>query len=115
MAEVGGVREVIQNLDRWQDELLRRARQTADEIAIYLESYAKSHHRWKPVTGATDVSTQGTWEELRGEVFRVVLSAGMDYDVFLELARGGRWAWLWPAIEENRDQIMQMWQRGLEF
>lgn len=108
-----GVKEVQANLEAYRKQVYQKAENAAGKIAALLEGYAKSHHPWKPQTGATDVSTVGTWEQVGEEVFRVVLSAGMEYDVFLESARQGRWAWLWPAVDENRDEIKRIWVEEL--
>ena len=75
------------------------------EIAALLESYAKANHPWKDDTGATATSIRGFISEVTPITITATLSAGMEYDVFLELARDGKWAWLWPAIEANMDTI----------
>jgi hypothetical protein len=101
-----GLDEVERNLEKWyHDGIMRKAAQVMEEIAAILEGYAKTHHEWHPDTGATDVSTRGFIAEVTPKMITAVLSAGMSYDVFLELARDGKWAWLWPAIEENMDLI----------
>lgn len=101
-----GQEEVLRNLDHWyHDGILKQAATAMEEIAALLEGHAKSNHPWKPDTGATDVSTKGFIAEATPLVITAVLTAGMSYDVFLELARDGKWAWLWPAIEANMDEI----------
>ncbi len=101
-----GVDEVQRNLDRWyHDDLLQNAVVVMEEIAALLEGYAKSNHEWQPQTGNTDTSTRGFISEVTPQVITAVLTAGMGYDVFLELARNGQWAWLWPAVEANKDVI----------
>ena len=97
--------DVIRNLEAWYGDIIRRAHQAMEEITAILEDYAKSHHKWKPDTGATDVSTRGFIAEVTPAVITAVLTAGMEYDIFLELAREGKWSWLWPAIEANKDVI----------
>jgi len=102
-----GQDQVNRNLDKWYQGTLRNAVQAMEEIAAILEGYAKSNHPWKPDTGNTDVSTHGFIAEATPLVINAVLTAGMEYDVFLELARDGKWAWLWPAVEANLDTIKQ--------
>lgn len=105
---LGGQAEVERNLEKWfNDGILRKCAQVMEEIAAILEGYAKSNHSWQPQTGATDTSTRGFISEVTPKVIEVTLTAGMSYDVFLELARDGKWAWLWPAIEANLDKIKQ--------
>jgi hypothetical protein len=36
------------------------------------------------------------------------LQADMDAGLWLELARDGRWAWLWPAIVNHWDEIAEL-------
>lgn len=87
----------------------------AAEIAHTLEQYALNNHPWEIRSGETNETTRGRVVEFSAEVVRITLSAGMDYDVFLELARDGKWAWLWPAVMANVDTIKQIlvkWLRG---
>jgi hypothetical protein len=101
-----GDAEVLEKLQRWYaDGIRKKARIAMENISAILEGYAKTHHPWTPRTGATDASTVGTIDEVTERMIGVVLTAGMNYDVFLELAREGRWAWLWPAIEANLETI----------
>lgn len=100
-----GLDQVQANLDRYYTGTLRRAAEAMEEIAVILEGYAKSHHPWKDDTGNTTNSIRGFIAEATPMTITAVLSAGMEYDVFLELAHDGKWAWLWPAIESNLDTI----------
>jgi hypothetical protein len=76
-----------------------------EEIADHLAEYAKSNHPWESETGATEGSVRGFVEEAGPGVITAVISAGGGYDAFLELARSGKWSWLWPAVEANKDYI----------
>jgi hypothetical protein len=107
-AEVNGIDTVVGNLEIFAESLRQRAWEAADEIGFLLESYAKGDHPWKPETGATDASTRHDVVDAGGDIIEIYLSAGMDYDVFLELARGGKWAWLWPSVEANKDNIQKI-------
>lgn len=105
--QVEGLSVVLDHLELYAEGLKASALIAAGEIAAVLEGYAKSHHPWKPKTGATDASTTGTVID-GNDVIDIYIAAGMDYDVFLELAHEGKWAWLWPAIEANLERIMQI-------
>lgn len=102
---VEGLDGILRNLDAYHARMLQAAKDASGEIAGVLEASAKMNHPWMRDTGMTDATTLGTWEQTSEFIFTIVLSAGMDYDVFLELARGGKWAWLWKAMEANRDKI----------
>jgi hypothetical protein len=60
MSDLRGVEQVQRNLEKWQRDVEKRVKRVADEIAVLLEGYAKTHHAWQPQTGATDVSTKGS-------------------------------------------------------
>ena len=109
----GGFDEVERNLDKLEADLRRRAARAMDEVGIHLANYAKTHHLWTPRTGATDVSTVGGLYEETQEYVRAVLSAGMTYNVFLELARSGRWSWLKPAVDANHSTILRIIERHM--
>ncbi len=99
-----GLDQIEQNLDRLQEQIRKKVERAANEIAALLKGYAKTHHAWIPRTGNTDVSTKGTVEAAE-DIITIYLSAGMEYDVFLELAREGKWSWLFPAVEAYEDVI----------
>ena len=107
-----GLEGVVRNLRDLERRMLRQTEEAAGEIAALLADYAKTHHDWRPVTGATDVSTVGSWERVREDLIRIVLSAGREYDVMLELARGGKWAWLRSAMEANLSDIQRILARS---
>ena len=96
-----GLDQVQRNLDLYYQGTLRKAAVAMEEIAKLLEGYAKVNHPWKDQTTNTATSIEGFISEATPLTITATLSAGMEYDVFLELARGGKWAWLWPAIEAN--------------
>lgn len=111
--EIRGLSEVIGNLDRFQAAFYQRTVDAADEIARALETYAKNNHLWKDRSGFTTQSTRGEVAEAARDYVMVALSAGMDYDVFLELAREGKYAWLMPAMLECRPLMEQILARRL--
>lgn len=100
-----GLNQVQANLDKYYTGVLAKAAVAMQEIAALLEGYAKSHHPWHDKSGNTSTSIAGFISEVTPLVITATLSAGMEYDVFLELARDGKWAWLWPALEANTDAI----------
>lgn len=130
-----GIEDVVANLARYEIEQRMRLRLACEEVAQLLERYAIMNHPWNVFTGATNVTTKGTWAEVAGDLYEVVLSAGMWYDVYLELAGptrgdyarhsaslphnslqefgGGKYAWLWPAISANQREIINTFARHL--
>jgi hypothetical protein len=105
---VKGVAEVAGNLLKLQARVELAMRSAAGEIASLLQGDARANHTWKPQTGNTDNSTLGQVVSVAAESIVVALSAGMSYDVFLELARNGQYAWLLPCILRNRTRILEI-------
>lgn len=133
--EWSGIEEVLGNLARYEADQRARLRVACEEVAQLLERYAIMNHPWTVRTQATNVTTKGTWEELPNDLYEVVLSAGMWYNPYLELAgpnRGdyhrhegtlphmglsnmgnGKWAWLWPAFVANHQAVIDTFVRHL--
>jgi len=109
-----GMEEVKRNLRRLADEMMERARQAADEIATLLESWAKTNAPFKDRTGNLRQSIAGSWAQVGRDILRVVLSAGMEYAVFVELLHQGRYAYLWPAVAANQERILHIWHTRLK-
>ena len=103
---VTGLADIEDGFERYLQETFRRCALACADIARLLQNYAIANHPWQNQTWATTLTTLGSWEQVADAVFEIALSAGMAYDVFLELARDGRWAWLWPAVEANQREIM---------
>lgn len=113
MATVEGLDRVLGNLHRYEAETIQKAADAAGEIAELLEAYAKTNAPFTDRTGNLRASIDGTWSQVRGDVFRVVLSAGMEYAQFVELLHNGKYSYLWPAMNANLDRIHDIWQRRL--
>lgn len=106
--------EVKRNLEHAHREMVQRAGDAAGEIADLLESYAKANAPFRDRTANLRQSIDGTWAQIGRDVFRVVLSAGMEYAAFVELLHQGRYAYLWPAVMSNETRIMEIWRKRLE-
>jgi hypothetical protein len=113
MSGFTGVEEVLDRLDAWEIRVQERAYATAEAIGNLLVEYARTHHFWQSRTGATDASTQAE-VLLKGDLLEVVLTVGTDYARFLELARNGRWAWLWEAVSQNEGAIRSLLSDSLQ-
>ena len=101
-----GVETVQLRLDEIVKRLQENANMAMEEVMAALAGWAKTEHSYTDRTGNTTNSIQGEIAEASALIVRGVLSAGMDYDVFLELARDGKWAFLWPVIERHKDDIL---------
>lgn len=112
MSLLNDLTRALDRLDDWELGIRQGCEAAADAIAEMLTAYAKANHPWASRTGAMEASTVAA-VELRGEVLTLVLEAGTDYAQFLELARGGRWAWLWEAVSANEEAIRGLLERFL--
>jgi hypothetical protein len=132
---VSGIDRVQANLDKWYQGELRKIALAMGEICALLENYAKTHHGntprseatvypgagvkrtrpggegWGDVTGNLTNSIHSYIAEVTPLVIEGVLTANMNYAVFVELARDGKWSWLWPAVEECKDDIEAILKR----
>lgn len=104
---------VMRNLAVAVQSMQEAMHDAAVEIAQILQTYAKSHHLWQPVTGQTDATTTAQIVEETERHILIALSAETPWAQFLELARQGRFAWLWPAVEANRNLVMEIFRRHL--
>lgn len=112
--DVSGVEACIDGLEAAVEGMRRQAESAAKAIAALLEAYAKQNHLWRNKTGQTQATTKGFIAEASDELVVIALTTATDYSTFLELARGGRWSWLWPAIDANREEIMRILRRHLQ-
>ncbi len=82
----------------------------ANTAAKRLEAEAKRDAPWTDRTSNARNSIQGTagWD---GDVLKVILSGGMHYSVYLELAHEKRFATLKPTIDKNAPNILQGYQK----
>ncbi|BDI27990.1 hypothetical protein CCAX7_000410 [Capsulimonas corticalis] len=105
---VEGADTVIGNLAKWIEERQKLAELAMNEVMAALEGWAKSEHAYTDRTANTTNSIRGEVAEATAEIVRGVLSAGMDYDIFLELAHDGKWAFLWPVIIRHEQDILNI-------
>ena len=134
-----GLDQVERNLDIWyKDGIMRRCREAMEEICVLLEGHAKTDHGdqprdagyvypgggvkrfreagtgWGDVTGQTTQSTRAFITNVSPRFIDAVLTSNTPQAVFLELARDGKWAWLWPAIESKLPEIKAILKRIVE-
>jgi hypothetical protein len=111
---ISGMNEVFAGLDGYLEQFEDGVLEAAEVIATVLQEYAKTHHLWQPRTGDTTRSTRGRVAMQTREYVLISLTAGMDYDVMLELARNGKWAWLYPAVMALREEIVRIMGQRVE-
>lgn len=78
------------------------------KAAEMIAEHAKTHHKYTRRSGDTEESTVGGMHQRTADKLIAVVSAGMDYDVFLEKARNGTWAFIWPAVMDKKDDVLRI-------
>ena len=111
--EITGISEMAAQIGLMREQIEKAVERASIQIAGVLEAYAKGNHPWEVDTGNTNQSTIGTSVQIEPLIYEAILSAGMDYDVDLELAKNGRFAWLWPAILANQEQIQNIFSEEM--
>lgn len=103
--KITGVAEVNANLQKAVEKMRQAAETAMQEVAELLQEYARANHPWQNQSGQTEATTQAGITELSADLIRVTLSTETDYSKFLELARDGTWAWLWPMLVACEEAI----------
>jgi hypothetical protein len=74
-------------------------------FASRLEGYAKTHAPWTDRTGHARQSLTGKCIPTAAAVV-IVLAGLADYQIWLEIAHGGRWAIILPTIDAHLGEIV---------
>ena len=99
---------VIDGLELYVEGLKKNIEWAADVIAEKLTYYTRNTHPWVDDTWRTRQTTEATVVKDSDDLTLIILHSGMSYDVFLELAHDGKWAYLLPAIEANKGFILSV-------
>lgn len=84
------------------------------QYASDLQSYAQRNARWTNRTGEARRRLRGSYQSVHNG-YRLVLSHGVDYGIWLELAHEKRFAIINETIETvGQQQIMPNWQKFLD-
>jgi len=114
---------LIRNLERYKNAVLDALHKLAQYLVILLEGYAKENASWTdrtsnarqslaayiddqvPSTFSADEAIAYVGEKLADEMVAIYLSHGMSYGIDLETRFAGRYAIIWPTIEEHLPEI----------
>lgn len=98
-----------QMAQKYTQAIFQSGRRIAYEQAAEMEAYAKTNAPWQDRTGAARASLSATVEET-GPIGTIVLSHGVDYGIWLEVANGGRFAIIAPTIDAFGPRTMRSLQ-----
>lgn len=99
-----------QMAQKYTQAIFQSGRRVAHTRAREMEAYAKANAPWQDRTGAARAGLTATVEET-GPIGTIVLSHGVSYGIWLEIANGGRFAIIAPTIDVFAPQIMRDLQR----
>lgn len=91
--------KVIANMVLFKDKFTAALVLLCDNGAQKMEGYAKEHRPWKDRTGDARRRLKGSWEPTN-EGYRIKISHGVRYGVWLEFCHERRYAILKPTIEK---------------
>lgn len=74
-------------------------RRLADRRSPEIEAWMKVNAPWTDRTGNARQTLGAEVNDLAGGAVEILMSHGMDYGIFLELAHAGNWAIIGPAID----------------
>ena len=101
---------MLRGLDAYQQKTAYAINAAAKVGAAQMERDAQTHYPWTPRSGRAHQGIRGTVQE-RGFGARITLSGNVYYMVYLELARGKKWAILWPTIRKMGPEVLRALNR----
>ena len=88
------------DIDGYARQLTTGAARVGDAVALSMEADAKTNRPWKDDTGAARAGLRGNSQRV-GDHIRITIAHTVQYGPVLELARGGRYAVLYPTVERH--------------
>ena len=77
-------------------------------ISQLLQNSARDSAPWIDRTGNARAGLRGEVDQVSQYVVEVYLVHSMDYGKWLELSRGGKYAVIWPTIQQHAPQIKRI-------
>ncbi len=103
-----GVDTMQQRVVDYGEAVKLAVRRIAEYWAAVFEAYAKENAPWTDRTGNARQGLYATVVELAEDTVAVYLSHTMDYGKWLELSVAGKWAIIWPTIEQHIPAVEKM-------
>lgn len=105
--------EVYEKLDQLKIKAPQAMTALADVGAKKMEAYAKINARWTDRTGNARLRLRGSYEKIDNEL-HIVISHGVEYGIWLELAHEKRFAILLETLTNTSPEIIQGFQGLIE-
>lgn len=85
----------------------------AETTATKLESYMKSNRPWTDRTGMAKARLSGSVQKVPNG-YKIVLSHGVDYGIWLEMANEKRYAIIQPTINSQSSGVLEGFENLLD-
>lgn len=102
--------EALKKMTEIKQRSMFSAEKVAQSGAAKLEAEAKRSAPWTDRTGLARQTIRGVsgWQ---GGKLRCGVTGNMDYSVYLEKAREGQNAVLWPTVQRNEQELMEQFRK----
>lgn len=105
-----GDRDMIRNLDIYGNKSREAVIAVAKYFERVMETAAKNNAPWTDRTGNARQTLNAFVDETSKDFVELFLAHGMEYGVYLEVRWSGKYAVIWPTIEEHLPDIHRMLQ-----
>lgn len=102
---MNGLANVLRNIDNFANLAMYILWLVAQEHAVDMEAYAKAHAPWTDRTGDARKTLKGTAQQDAIST-AIQIAHGMPYGEYLEHANSGKFAILWPTIQNEYAQFI---------
>jgi hypothetical protein len=101
---------LAQNAEKYGDKIITAVKAVAGYWSQEVQNDMRNNAPWADRTGNARSGLFSLVEMAASEVVEIYLSQGhtVDYGIFLELSRGGRYAIIMPTIERTLPRLKQM-------
>lgn len=107
----GSLRQIDETLVAYGDRVIEAVKAVAKYFEPVLEEYARQNAPWTDRTGNARQTLHAWSDELANDIVELWIGHGMEYGLWLEVRWGGRYAIVWPTIEQHLAPVAQMLQR----
>lgn len=102
--------QIIPNLLIYAERVRIAVLAVASQVATLMEGDAKAGAPWTDRTGNARSGLSGFIGGASQTIVEIFLTHGVFYGIYLELARGGRYAIIMPTINKNLGKIASLLQ-----
>lgn len=99
MSKLHGLETIKANIDRFGNDVIRKAEMALEYTIAESENEAKRKAPWTDRTGNARNSITGSGPMTNGGAIVAGLSIGVFYGKYLELSNQGKYRVLWPTLE----------------